>query len=183
MTLMSECIFCQIIRKKAPASIVYEDEQVTAFLSNRPVNVGHTLVAPKMHYENIYEIPEEEAAYLFKIVKKIAHAVKDTTGIQGIRIVQNNGVDAGQVVFHLHVHIIPMKPQASFFMNMASEPLNCWMKMLKKYSSTSNKVIFFFLSILHLFDSFRPFLLAKNYLSSPIFNLAIIINKSDFQVF
>src|SRR5208283_1985546 len=109
---MSECIFCKIIRKEAPASIVYEDTQVVAFLSNRPVNVGHTLVAPKKHYENIYEIPEEEAAHLFKIVKKIAHAVKDSTGIEGIRIVQNNGKDAGQVVFHLHVHIIPMKPSS-----------------------------------------------------------------------
>jgi histidine triad (HIT) family protein len=110
MTLMSECIFCQIIRKEAPASIVYEDEQVTAFLSNHPINVGHTLVAPKKHYENIYAIPEEEAAYMFKIAKKIASAVKGATGIEGIRIVQNNGKDAGQVVFHLHVHVIPMKP-------------------------------------------------------------------------
>ncbi len=107
---MSECVFCQIIRKEAPASIVYEDAQVVAFLSNRPVNVGHTLVAPKKHYKNIYEIPEEEAAYLFRIVKKIARAVKDATGIRGIRIVQNNGKDAGQVIFHLHVHIIPMNP-------------------------------------------------------------------------
>jgi len=114
MTLMSECIFCQIIRKEAPASIVYEDEQVVAFLSNRPVNVGHTLVAPKKHYENIYEIPEEEAAYLFKIAKKIAHAVKTATGVEGIRILQNNGEAAGQVVFHLHVHVIPMKLHNQF---------------------------------------------------------------------
>jgi histidine triad (HIT) family protein len=92
---MSECVFCQIIRKEATASKVYEDEQVVAFLSNRPVNVGHTLVAPKKHYKNIYEIPEKEAAYLFKIVQKIARAVKDATGIEGIRIVQNNGADAG----------------------------------------------------------------------------------------
>jgi histidine triad (HIT) family protein len=112
---MSEsCVFCQIIRKEAPASIVYEDEQVVAFLSNRPVNVGHTLVAPKKHYVNIYEIPEEEAAYLFRIVKRIAYAVKDATGVEGIRIVQNNGEAAGQVVFHLHVHIIPMKPYNQF---------------------------------------------------------------------
>ncbi len=109
---MSECIFCQIIRKEAPASIVYEDEQVVAFLSNRPVNIGHTLVVSRRHYENIYAIPEEEAAYLFKIVKRMAQAVKDATGIEGIRIVQNNGEDAGQVVFHLHVHIIPMKPSS-----------------------------------------------------------------------
>ena len=111
---MSECVFCKIARKESPASIVYEDEQVIAFLSSRPVNVGHTLVIPKKHYGNIYDIPEEEACYLFKIVKKIAHAVKDSTGTEGVRIVQNNGEAAGQVVFHLHVHIIPMKTHNQF---------------------------------------------------------------------
>ena len=110
MTLMSECIFCQIIRKEAPASIVYEDEQVVAFLSNRPVNVGHTLVVPKKHYENIYDIPEEEVGYLFKIVKRIACAVNDAISVEGIRIMQNNGEAAGQVVFHLHVHVLPLEP-------------------------------------------------------------------------
>ena len=111
---MSECIFCQIIRKKAPASIVHDDEQVVAFLSNRPVNRGHTLVVPKKHYENIYEISEAEEAYLFRIVKRVAHAVKDATAAEGIRIVQNNGEVAGQVVFHLHVHVIPMKSRSQF---------------------------------------------------------------------
>ena len=110
VTQMSECIFCQIIRKEAPASVVYEDAQVEAFLSNHPVNIGHALVVSKRHYENIFDISEEEAAYLFNVVKKVAKAVKDATGIEGIRIVQNNGRDAGQVVFHLHFHVIPMKP-------------------------------------------------------------------------
>jgi histidine triad (HIT) family protein len=111
---MSDCVFCQIIRKEIPASIVYEDEQVVAFLSNRPVNEGHTLVVPKKHYENIYEIPEDEAAYLFKITQRVAHAVKDAMGAEGIRIVQNNGWAAGQVIFHLHIHVIPLKPEEGF---------------------------------------------------------------------
>lgn len=106
---MSEsCIFCKIMKKEAPASIVYEDEKVIAFLSIQPINVGHTLVVPKAHYENIYEIPEEEVAYLYKIVKKLAHAVKKAVNAEGVRTVQNNGEAAGQVIFHLHVHIIPM---------------------------------------------------------------------------
>jgi histidine triad (HIT) family protein len=111
---MSECIFCQIIRKQAPASVIYEDKQVIAFLSNRPVNKGHALVVPKKHYENIFEISEEEAAYLFKITKRIAHAVRNAVTAEGIRIVQNNGWAAGQVVFHLHVHVIPMEPNEGF---------------------------------------------------------------------
>ena len=89
---------------------MYEDDEVIAFLSNRPVNVGHTLVVTKKHYQNIYELSEEEAAHLFKIAKRMAHAVKNATGVEAIRIVQNSGKDAGQVVFHLHVHVIPMKP-------------------------------------------------------------------------
>ena len=63
---------------------------------------------PKKHYENIYEMPEEEVAHLYKIVKKVAYAVKNAVSAEGIRIVQNNGEAAGQVIFHLHVHIIPM---------------------------------------------------------------------------
>jgi histidine triad (HIT) family protein len=87
---------------------------VVAFLSKHPVNEGHTLVVPKRHFENIYEISEEDAAYLFRIVKRVAHAVRDSTGTEGIRIVQNNGEAAGQVIFHLHVHVIPKAPNDGF---------------------------------------------------------------------
>ncbi|MCW3983842.1 MAG: HIT family protein [Candidatus Bathyarchaeota archaeon] len=109
MTQLSEnCIFCKIIQRDAPADFVYEDDGVVAFLSNRPVNQGHTLVVPKRHYENIHDIPEDEAAYLFKIAKRLAGAVRDAFGAAGVRLVQNSGEAAGQVVFHLHVHVIPM---------------------------------------------------------------------------
>jgi histidine triad (HIT) family protein len=112
---MSEsCTFCKIARKEAPASTVYEDEQVIAFMSIQPINVGHTLVVPKKHYEDIYEIPEEEVAHLYKVVKKLAHAVKEAVDAEGIRIVQNNGEAAGQVIFHMHVHIIPMNKDHSW---------------------------------------------------------------------
>ena len=106
--MLESCIFCKIAQKEAPANTVYEDEKAIAFLSIQPVNVGHTLVVPKKHYENIYDIPEEELAYLYTVVKKMTHAVKKAVDADGIRIVQNNGEAAGQVVLHLHVHIIPM---------------------------------------------------------------------------
>lgn len=112
---MSEpCAFCDIAQKEAPASIVYEDEKVIAFMSIRPINIGHTLVVPKKHYENIYEIPEDEVAHLYTVVKKIAHAVQKAVNAEGIRIVQNNGEAAGQVVFHMHAHIIPMNKNHSW---------------------------------------------------------------------
>jgi histidine triad (HIT) family protein len=112
--MAEDCIFCKIIRKEAPANFVYEDDQVVAFLTNRPVNEGHTLVVPRKHHENIYEVPDEEIAYLFKTAKHIAVAVRDAMGAEGIRVVQNNGCAAGQVIFHFHVHIIPMKPHEGF---------------------------------------------------------------------
>jgi len=105
------CVFCKIIRKELPASIVYEDDDVIAFLSNSPVNEGHTLVVPKKHYVDIHDVPEAEAANLFGITKRIARSVKDAMVPAGIRVVQNNGAAAGQVVFHLHVHIIPLTPR------------------------------------------------------------------------
>ena len=110
--IVTHCMFCQIIQKEAQASVVYEDDQVMAFLSNHPVNVGHTLVVPKKHYVNIFDIPEQKAAHLFIVVKRVASEVRSATATEGIRIVQNNGADAGQVVFHMHVHIIPLKPSA-----------------------------------------------------------------------
>jgi histidine triad (HIT) family protein len=78
------------------------------------VNQGHSLVVPKKHYENIYEVPDDEVEYLFKIAKHIAVAVRDSMGAAGIRVVQNNGAAAGQVIFHFHVHVIPMQPHEGF---------------------------------------------------------------------
>ena len=104
---MENCVFCKIARDEAQASRVYEDAEVMAFLDARPVNEGHTLVVSKKHYENIFEIPDEELGNLFKIVKKVASAVLQGESADGIRIVQNNGSAARQNIFHFHVHIIP----------------------------------------------------------------------------
>jgi diadenosine tetraphosphate (Ap4A) HIT family hydrolase len=105
--MTDDCAFCRIARDQALASRVYEDKEVMAFLDFRPVSEGHTLVATKKHYENIFEVPDEEVAYLFKIVKKMALAIKKGVGADGISIAQNNGAAAHQVVFHFHVHVIP----------------------------------------------------------------------------
>lgn len=101
------CIFCRILRKEIPASSIYEDGRVMAFLDIRPLNEGHTLVIPKGHYSNIYDIPEEELAHLYKTVKKVALAVKKGVNAEGITIAQHNEKAAGQDVFHIHVHVIP----------------------------------------------------------------------------
>jgi histidine triad (HIT) family protein len=104
---VNSCAFCKIARKQAPASFVYEDENVLAFLDIRPLNEGHTLVVPKEHYATIFEVPEELVAHLYRIVKRVALAVGESTKADGISIIQQNGKAAGQEVFHLHVHVIP----------------------------------------------------------------------------
>ena len=101
------CIFCKIVRKQAPASVIYEDESVMALLDIRPLNLGHTLVIPKEHYETIYEIPDELIAHIHKIVKRTALAVKKATEADGITVIQQNERAAGQEIFHLHVHVVP----------------------------------------------------------------------------
>lgn len=103
----STCIFCNIAQKEVPASLVYEDEKVMAFLDIRPLNKGHTLIIPKEHHENIFDIPEQLITYLHGIVKHIAIAVEKATKADGISIIQQNGKAAGQDIFHLHVHVVP----------------------------------------------------------------------------
>jgi histidine triad (HIT) family protein len=101
------CVFCRIANNGSPVSSIYEDDHVMAFLDNRPAGDGHILVIPKKHFETIYNIPDEEITHLFKIVKKVAVAVKETVNPEGLTIIQRNGKAAGQHVLHLHIHIIP----------------------------------------------------------------------------
>ena len=101
------CIFCRIAQKQVPANLVYEDEKALAFLDIRPLNEGHTLVIPKVHYQTIFDIPQELITYLHGITKQVAIAVKKATKADGISIIQQNGKAASQEVLHLHIHVIP----------------------------------------------------------------------------
>ena len=82
------CIFCKIVRKEAPSSIIYEDDEVLAFMDIRPVSEGHALVISKEHYENIYDVPEELICKIHKVVKHIAEATREAIKPDGISIVQ-----------------------------------------------------------------------------------------------
>jgi histidine triad (HIT) family protein len=101
------CIFCDIINKKANAEILFENESVLAFLDIRPVNYGHTLVIPKIHYENFLSLPEEELCEIIKVTKNLSGTIINSLNLEGFNIVANNGMAAGQSVFHFHFHIIP----------------------------------------------------------------------------
>ena len=107
MKFDESCIFCKIVRKEAPASIVYDDASVLAFLDIRPLSPGHTLVIPKSHFVDIFGTPPKQLSQVYKVTKLIAIAVKKATRADGVSIIQQNGKAAGQDVFHIHVHVVP----------------------------------------------------------------------------
>lgn len=111
------CLFCNIINRELEGYIVYEDNLASAFLDKFPVTPGHTLVVPKKHYDNYLEADEETLSQLARVTKIVALGVMEAVKADGIRILTNIGESAGQVVFHLHLHVIPtwMKEYPSMF--------------------------------------------------------------------
>ena len=101
------CIFCKIIKGEISAIKVYENEETFAFLDITPIHPGHTLVIPKNHASNIYEISEKDFLAVSKTVHTLAKAIKEGLKCEGINIYMNNEAPAGQVIFHSHIHIIP----------------------------------------------------------------------------
>ncbi|HEL2401109.1 TPA: HIT family protein [Streptococcus suis] len=104
---MSDCIFCKIVAGEIPASKVYEDDHVLAFLDITQVTKGHTLVIPKNHYRNVLDMDAEAAGQVFAAVPAIARQLKEKLGASGLNIVNNNEEAAGQTVFHTHIHLLP----------------------------------------------------------------------------
>jgi histidine triad (HIT) family protein len=103
------CLFCKIINKEIGADFVYEDDKVVAFLDINPVNPGHVLVVPKVHSEQLLELDDEYIMPVMLVIKKIMKALLAQDGVDGINIGQNNYTAAGQVVPHVHFHVIPRK--------------------------------------------------------------------------
>jgi len=104
---MQNCIFCKIIAGQIPSCKIYEDDDTLAFMDIGPIVKGHLLVVPKAHYAHLLETPAAILAKLIVIVQKIAGAQKKALRADGINIVQSNGRAAGQVVDHIHFHVIP----------------------------------------------------------------------------
>ena len=108
------CIFCQILAGNAPASRVYEDDEVLVFMDLFPVEDGHTLIIPQSHWENIFEIPTEVLQKVIATSQSIAQAIYKSLDPRGIQVFQLNGAAAGQTVFHYHMHLIPRWQGGSF---------------------------------------------------------------------
>ena len=101
------CIFCKIAGGEIPSVTLYEDADFRVIMDISPASKGHALILPKEHYANVYELSDELASKVFVLAKDMATKLKDIVGCDGFNILQNNGVAAGQTVFHFHMHLIP----------------------------------------------------------------------------
>ena len=110
---MEDCIFCKIIRGEIPSVKVYDIDRVFAFEDINPIRDGHTLIIPKAHAENIWEMSEEDMAAVSKAAKKLAGAIKTALDPAGIACLQLNGRAVNQIVMHYHLHLIPQKESDS----------------------------------------------------------------------
>ncbi len=104
---MNDCLFCKIIEGEVPSTKVYEDEKTLAFLDINPVNPGHTLVIPKKHSRNVFNIEKEDLRAITDALSKLLPIVKKSVNAEGINIANNNEAVSGQIIFHTHFHIIP----------------------------------------------------------------------------
>ena len=108
---MSDCLFCKVVNREIPASIVYEDDRVLAFRDINPQAPTHLLVVPKQHIDSLNDLTGEHDAIVGELVRRAA-AIAKTLGISagGFRTVFNTNRDAGQTVFHIHLHLLGGRP-------------------------------------------------------------------------
>ena len=105
---MSECIFCMIVRGKLPSVKLFEDEEVVAFMDIKPITAGHVLVIPKRHVELLTELDDELVGKMMVAVKMVGKALKRSKlNCRGINYIASDGAEAGQEIFHVHIHVVP----------------------------------------------------------------------------
>ncbi len=105
--MKDDCIFCKLANGIIPTNSIYEDDDFNVILDLAPATKGHALILPKKHADNLYDLPEETAAKVLVLAKKIAKGMSEKLQCDGLNMVQNNGKVAGQTVFHFHIHMIP----------------------------------------------------------------------------
>ena len=102
-----DCIFCKLANGEIPTTSIYEDEDFNVIMDLGPASHGHSIILPKTHAANLYELPDDYCSKIMGVAKKCAGAMKKSLNCDGLNVLQNNGEAAGQTVFHLHVHLIP----------------------------------------------------------------------------
>jgi histidine triad (HIT) family protein len=119
------CVFCRIIGGDETVSVIYEDDEVIAFLDIQPLHPGHVLVLPKAHHKNLFYVPEPLAARTFATARRLLPGLRAATGCRAINLFSPNGAHGGQDVFHFHLHLIPVPEDAPFPLQLpdASAPV------------------------------------------------------------
>jgi histidine triad (HIT) family protein len=116
---MGECVFCRIVRNQTPATRVYEDEHVVAVMDIKPINTGHVLIVPKRHAELLTDLEDNIVGEMLITAKKIATALKKSKlRCKAVNYFMADGAEAGQEVFHAHLHIIPRYRSDGFYLHM-----------------------------------------------------------------
>lgn len=107
--MSSDCVFCRIIAGGIPSHRVFENDAAVAFLDIGPLSEGHTLLVPRRHAASICDLPPEDAAAVGSLLPRLSRAIMSATGSPGLNVLQNNGRVAGQIVDHVHFHLIPRR--------------------------------------------------------------------------
>ena len=118
-----DCIFCKIIKGELQNLTIYENENVKCIIPKEMEVYGHTLIIPKQHFENIWDIPTQQLYHISDAIKNLSTIFQKKLGITGINVLHASGIDAGQSVPHFHVHIFP---------RFANDEIDAWPKLLKK---------------------------------------------------
>lgn len=101
------CVFCKIINGEIPSFKIYENDYILCFLDINASTNGHTLIVPKKHFDNIFDLDEEYAIEMIKAVKHVSLLLKEKLNVSAVNVINNSGALAGQTVMHFHIHVIP----------------------------------------------------------------------------
>lgn len=134
-----DCIFCKIAKGEIPSTTVYENEDFRVIFDIAPASKGHTLIIPKQHYDDIFDMDAQTGGRLFSLATAVAKSLKKELNCEGMNIVQNNGLIAGQTVFHFHLHLIPR--YAGDTVNIKWNPGEANQEELKELASIVGKNI------------------------------------------
>jgi histidine triad (HIT) family protein len=119
---MNECVFCNLVNNELPSWIIYEDENVICFLPLEAEAFGHTLIAPKTHYADLFSVPAETLNCILEVAQKVALHYQTAIGAAGVNLLHASGIEAQQSVLHFHIHLIP---------RFENDGLNAWPKLSK----------------------------------------------------
>jgi len=119
---MADCIFCKIVQGEIPSAKIYEDDLVMSFLDINPINPGHALVLPKEHYATLFDVPQEVLHACITASQRVAGAVFGAVGASGLNFLQNNFRSAGQLIDHVHFHLIPRHEGDGFLTSWPGRP-------------------------------------------------------------